>query len=169
MRRIWFAGVLIVTTAALAVAWTPMPKLPETVEVVCVVDDDGLVSMVSPNPFKPSEVGLNATMSNLKSAVNLAGRSTGRADVIEASSSIQLIDNPMPLDRKPVPRRNPNQGDGCYTVCSCAKPIYCSTTGDVIADPGTEAVRKAPSPPGGNLCGCGPGCGTCELCHVVCR
>ena len=170
MRR---AGVLVVVSIAAiltAIAWSvgQAPKLPAEVQYVCVTDEDGTpISIVQPYPWRTELVDLETSKANIRSAVNLAGRSTNRSDVIEASYDVQLVDNPIPpLDRKPRPRRNPNAGQNCYTVCGCAKPIYCD---EALPEPGTEAIRKAPSPPGGGVCGCGPGCGTCELCRVVCR
>lgn len=149
----------------------PGPRMPTVVEQICVEDADGtLISMVMPYPFAPDKSNPEEFKAQLRNAINLAGRSNNRQDVIDAGADIQLVDNPLPpLYRKPVPRKNPNISTkaGCHTVCSCAHPIFCSQTGP--GDPSTDAVRRAPSPPGGAVCGCSAGCGTCEKCVVVCN
>jgi len=148
------------------------PKIPAEVRYVCVQDQDGtLISMVEPYPFTPDQADLGTLKANLTSAVNLAGRSSGRADVVDASAKIELIDNAIPPLSRPRSPRKPilyqaGGTDGCFMRCSCASPITCVTSGRLSTGP---EARLAPGDRGGGgICGCGAGCGSCELCTLVC-
>lgn len=187
LRRLVPHFVLLLATLAAAPAKSP-PKIPTKMGYcVTVVDADGtLIGTVDVPLHKPDPAKLDEFKASLMNAVNLIGRTTNRPDVIKASASIQLIDNPIPPLRTPPsnprpPRKNPRLnaaepmapgGDGCVTRCACGTPIYCSTTGPGLAlpDPSTSATRRNPrdGPVGGPICGCEGPCGGCEKCMVVC-
>lgn len=185
LRRFAPHFVLFLATIAAAPAQSP-PKIPTKMGYcVTVVDADGkLIGTVDVPLHKPDPAKLDEFKASLMNAVNLIGRTTNRPDVIRASASIQLIDNPVPPLRTPPsnprpPKKNPRLNsaeplagggpDGCFTRCTCAAPIYCSTTEPGTAgDPTTTAIRKNPRGPGGAICGCEGACGGCEKCMVVC-
>lgn len=142
----------------------PTPRVPGQMGYCVVVTDPNgvLIGTVNVPLHKPNPANLDEFRSSLKNAINLIGRTTNRPDVIEASGTVELVDNPIPPLHKPRPPRTngpetirKKKGDPCSTTCFCATLNYNPIASE---PPQTEA--------GGITCG-GP-CSNCERCIVTC-
>lgn len=161
---------LLCTTQSSAVDKAP-PVPTSTGYCVVITDVAGNLIGVTEVPFhKPDAAKLDEFRGSLMSAINLVGRSSGRADVVQASGSVELIDNPMPPLRNPRPRVPPatrdstrhspgGGGGGCVSYCRCSSTMYGSKT--ILPEGGEPYTIEA-------IIGCGGSCGNCQHCVVIC-
>lgn len=158
MRQLVVLLIALLLFSALPAA-SSSPRIPTTMGYCVTVE--GVTGITFVPLHKPDANKMDELKASIGNAVKLIALTQGREDIIEASMSIDIVDNPLPpLHEKPrEPRLKPSQDavrrkPDCKTVCWCSKVYYGTGTSVGIEQSGVG--------------GCSGPCESCFVCRVTC-